>query len=188
MKNFLALFLIALLPMSVAAAPSITKNIEYYDVKGWDAAFIKNEMNAKGPRDMNSGNRVWAHTHWKVRWNFEYAEESLSCEINRVATSVTVNFVVPKWIERDKAPQLVRDKWDNFYTTLQKHEQQHAMHGVQAARDIENQIASLPAKRTCKQAKEAANIAAKAIIKKYSDMDIAYDSKTDHGRTEGVVF
>jgi predicted secreted Zn-dependent protease len=188
MKYLIFVFAFALVSTSTMAEPTVRKFIEYYDVRGWDAAFIHNEMDAKGPRDRNSGNRVWAHTDWYVTWKFKYAEEPLSCKINHVETDVKINFVVPRWVERDKAPQSVKDKWDAFYAILQKHEQKHAMHGVSAAREIETSILTLPAKRTCKQAKEAAHALAKSITDKYAAMDIAYDNKTDNGRTEGIVF
>lgn len=183
---FILAFILGLSP--ALAEPTIKKNVQYYDVKGWDSAFIHNEMDAKGPRDRNSGDRVWAHTHWNVKWNFNYAEESLSCKISQVSTTVTINFIVPRWVERDKAPQLVKDKWDKFYAALQKHEQQHALHGVLAAREIESQLLNLPKKRTCNQAKDAGTQTARTIIKEHAKMDIEYDRKTDQGRTEGLVF
>ena len=78
------------------AEPTIMKNVEYYDVNGTDPAFIVDEMNAKGPKDINSGKRVWAHTRWYVKWKIDYNEQSTSCVISNVKTSVTVDFVVPR--------------------------------------------------------------------------------------------
>lgn len=173
---------------SAFAEPSLTKNVEYYDIKGWDAALIHQEMDAKGPVDRNSGNRVWAHTHWRIKWKFDYLEENLNCSIQDVRTDVTVDFVVPRWTERDKASASVQSKWDKFYTALQQHEQQHALYGIQAAREIEKIIPTLPKKRLCKQIGEDANARAQEIIRKYNKKDIEFDAKTDHGRTEGVTF
>ena len=187
-KSFLYSVCLGVLAMTSAAfaEPTIQKNVEYYDVKGIDPAFVVDEMNAKGPEDMNSGNRVWAHTRWRVKWNVDYNEQNTSCVMNNIRTSVTVDFVVPRWVDRDKAKPYMQKKWDAFYLALQKHEQQHAMHGVQAAREIEAALNTIGEKRLCSQIKKMAKPLADGIIKKYSDMDIVFDDKTDHGKNDGV--
>lgn len=172
----------------VMAQPTVSKSVEYYDVKGWDAAFIHNEMDAKGPNDRNSGKRVWAHTRWRVNWKFSYDEQSISCRITKIDTDVRLSFVVPKWVERNKAPESVQKKWDAFYAALQKHEFNHAQHGIKAAQEIEALVGSLGKKRLCSQAKDEASEKARVIIDKYGQMDVEYDDKTDHGKTEGVTF
>lgn len=189
MKNIVILAVcLGMLGASSAAfaEPTVQKNVEYYDVKGIDPAFIVDEMNAKGPEDINSGDRVWAHTHWYVEWRISYDEQNTLCRISDIKTSVKVDFVVPRWIDRDKAKPYMHEKWDAFYLALQKHEQQHAMHGVAAAREIETQLKAIGEKRLCSQIKKIAKPLADGIIKKHNDMDVTLDDKTNHGKDEGV--
>ena len=68
------------------AEPLIEKNVEYYDVYGTDTAFIVDEMNAKGPEEVNSGDRFWAQTRWRVKWRISYNEQNTSCEISDINT------------------------------------------------------------------------------------------------------
>jgi predicted secreted Zn-dependent protease len=170
------------------AQPNVVKNIEYYDVSGSDTPTIRKQMDTKGPKDRNSGRQVWAHTHWHIKWKFNYSAKNLNCLITSVRTDVTINFVVPRWVDRGDASDYVKNKWTSFFTALKKHEQKHAMHGIQAAREIEATIPKLPKRRLCQQIKEDAQSKAREIVKKYSDMDIKYDAETKHGRIEGVVF
>lgn len=170
------------------AEPTVSKNIQYYDVKGWDPAFIVNELNSKGPYDRNDGKRVWAHTRWRVKWFLNFDEQNTSCKLTSVGTSVAVDFVVPRWVDRDKAKPYMHEKWDAFYLALQRHEQVHAMHGVRAAREIEQEMMAIGEKRLCSQIRDAATPIGEAIIKKYSDMDIEFDERTDHGKKEGIQF
>ena len=188
--NWKVLFLTCCIGFSVTAwaTPNVEKKVEYYDVKGWDLARIQQEMNANGPVDRNSGNRVWAHTTWRVRWNITYAEESISCRPQSIEAVLYLEFVVPRWIERDKAPEAVQKKWDIFYAALQKHEQQHAIFGYDAAKEIEEALMAIPKKRLCSQVREEADAISEKIIRKHNLRDIELDAKTDHGRAEGVTF
>ena len=101
----------------------------------------------------------WAYTEWYVRWTG-------SCKL-----SVEITYTLPKHKNPGKLDPDVRKRWKAMVRALTKHEHNHGDHGIRAAREIE--------KAKCANGD--------AIIKKWNGQDKAYDLRTNHGKTEGVV-
>lgn len=175
-------------PFSAARAePSVSKDVTYYEIKGRDVPFLTSEMDNKGPDDINSGRSVWALTRWNVRWNPYYEETRLTCAFKHISTAVSLRFTVPKWIDNEGVNPRIQESWNNFYAALQKHEYQHAMHGIDAAREIEKTLMAMDTEPSCRILKEKADAIVDKIIDKHAARDVAYDEETDHGLTEGVT-
>lgn len=136
------------------AEPKITEKIKHYTASGTTVDAIRNSMNKNGP------NGFWGFTEWYVRW-------SGSCKV-----SVTVDYTMPKLDTSQNIPRDVKAKFDVFYAKLLKHEKNHGLHGITAAREIEAD--------KCKNSH--------AIIKKFNRKDLDYDKRTRHGRSEGIRF
>lgn len=104
-------------------------------------------------------NGYWAYTDWYVRW-------SGSCTL-----SVEITYTMPKHKDEGKMDAATRKRCKAMVSALKAHEEKHGAHGVQAAREIEQT--------------RCAN--GDAVIKKWLNEDKAFDKRTRHGATEGVV-
>jgi predicted secreted Zn-dependent protease len=49
-------------------------------------------------------------------------------------------------------------------------------------------LPALPARATCEEAEEAANMAAREVLERYRRLDVDYDGQTHHGATQGALF
>lgn len=176
------------LPLSVRAEPTVNKDVEYYDIKGRDIPFLMGEMDAKGPRDMNSGDKVWAHTKWRVRWSGDKDQTRTSCRHTNIQTTLHLTFVVPRWVDNDGVSEQVKKEWERFYAALQKHEYKHAMHGMDAANEIEQALLNMDTEASCRNLDEKTKKLVDDIIKKHARRDVVLDDETNNGRTEGVLF
>ena len=65
----------------------------------------------------------------------------------------------------------LRKRWNAMLAALKRHEENHGKNGILAAQEIE--------KTKCANGD--------AVIKKWNKADTAYDKRTKHGKTEGVV-
>ena len=173
-----------LLPPSVW--PSDTM-IHWYDVEGDTEAELRAQLDARGPED-TEGQRHDAYTAWHVTWKFPFSQSEEGCSTGPVTTAVHINVTLPRWRGPvDERDPLTR-RWRRYLDALKEHESGHRETGFRAATDITETLPALPPKPTCEQAEEAANAAAREVLKRYRAGDIAYDSETRHGATQGAVF
>lgn len=172
---------------SAHARPAVSVKHSDYSVSGLSSHELKEQMKKVGPgvESKVSGD---ARTKWKVSWKYGFTQLPGGCRIHNVATSVQVTYIMPRWKNSaDGSPEL-RERWQKYLTALQKHEDGHKDHGVDAAEEIETEIAGLKPMRSCIEVERAANSIANGIIEKYSRKDLYYDILTIHGTTQGAVF
>jgi len=103
----------------------------------------------------------WAYSNWYVNW-------SGSCDV-----TLEIIYTLPRWDDRAAASAELRGRWDRMITALVAHERQHAEHGRRAAHEI---------------AADGCENDPSGIVDKWAAEDRAYDQRTEHGWSEGVVF
>lgn len=184
-KLITALFLFLLSSLTIA---KVTTSYDHYDYKiyGNTASELRNEMNANGPGDR--GTRMDAYTSWRIQWKYQFTELDGTCRMNDVAVTLRIAYTFPKWMNYEKGDAALKQKWNVYTNVLARHEEGHALHGQQAANEIDAAINQLPPMTSCDSLSGAANQAAQAIIAKYNEQDIQYDNETSHGMNEGAVF
>jgi predicted secreted Zn-dependent protease len=152
--------------------------IHYYPITGSTAEAIRAQMNAKGPLD-DAGDRVDALTEWYVSWNWPGYGWRM-CFLGKVTVNYSVQVTLPYWDPPpEAAPELI-SSWEHFIAALANHERGHVDHIVQNVHTVEEVIQEA----TCLSAEEAAQ----SVLAEFRAFDIAYDTATQHGATQGVRF
>ncbi|MEW9920498.1 DUF922 domain-containing protein [Marimonas sp. MJW-29] len=100
----------------------------------------------------------WAYTRWEIRW-------SGGCNVK-----VQVNYTMPRHRNPDAMDPRMRQSFQTMLERLMAHERQHGRNGISAAREI--------SESRCKRPHQ--------IIRKYNEIDLAFDRRTNHGVREGV--
>lgn len=168
-----------LLPPSVWPQDTL---LHWYDIEGDTEAELRAQLDARGPEGHD------AYTAWHVTWKFPFLQTEEGCTTGPVTTAVRVNVTLPRWKgPADERDPLVR-RWRRYLDALKEHESGHRETGFRAATDITETLPALPPKPTCEEAEEAANTAAREVLERYRAGDIAYDTETRHGATQGAVF
>jgi predicted secreted Zn-dependent protease len=125
---------------------------------------------------------------WNVKWRYRYRVTDHECSIRSVATTLNVEFRLPRWIDRADGPLALKKKWDDYMQALRHHEDGHKNIGVEAAADIERSIADLNPAETCDGLAETANQLGRRIISEYAAKEREYDARTNFGEAQGAVF
>mgnify|MGYP001792138813 FL=1 len=149
-----ALLILVCSTISAFANPTVQTRWINYAVTGTTVDTILNQMRDNGP------NGFWAYTRWYVRW-------TASCQV-----SLEINYTIPKHTRRGAMPAQTRIAWDRMIAALRAHEEQHGVHGMNAAREL--------VQKRCRNGN--------AIVQKWAEQDRIFDRVTGHGRTEGVTF
>jgi predicted secreted Zn-dependent protease len=169
------------------ALPTVDVKTDYYQVSGNTAQKIRTNLNEKSPA-IEQGESFDARTTWYVKWRFLWDNSDGKCVINKVKTTVDVQYILPKLKTSKHTPNLLKQKWKTYMEALIRHEKGHKKMGVNAASEIEQKIQKMSARSTCKQLEADANDLGDEIIKKYHILEKEFDRKTNHGMGEGAVF
>lgn len=148
----LALILLLVAP-NAGAAPNIVETVTYYTVSGATLEALRQDMKDKGP------DRFWGITRWRITW-------SNACDVD-----LAITITMPQLDFSAKLPDRERRVWRAMIEALYRHEQMHAEHGRQAAREILSTNCADPTE----------------VIDKWAARDRFLDLDTKHGLTQGVT-
>jgi predicted secreted Zn-dependent protease len=164
---------------------SVTIKEHYYNIYALSAKGLSEEIGKNGvPFE---GGRYAAFTSWYIKWNYKYEQRDGMCYISAVKTTLDVDYTYPKWANKFMASEDLRIKWMEFESALRNHEEGHKDFGVKAAKEIEEAILAVEPTQNCSQLGNLANDAGYEVLRKYQQLELQYDSETDHGRTQGAV-
>jgi predicted secreted Zn-dependent protease len=157
----------------------------FYDVHGVSAADLRGELGKLGP--MSGGSRHQAVTNSKISWKaIPTPAAGGKCVVSSVDLSLTIEIVMPRWVDEIGAPQSLSDSWHSFVSGLLNHEHGHKQIAVANAEEIRQLVKTMTPQATCDAAINSFNAAARTINEKAEAKQVAYDKATDHGRLQGV--
>ncbi|MGO9121272.1 MAG: DUF922 domain-containing Zn-dependent protease [Desulfomonilaceae bacterium] len=180
-------FIIVITSSPVDAAPTVTEENVYYNVRGSSAEELRTQLNKFGVKG-SDGKTYRGNTNWNVSWRYLSGSNSTNCWITSANTTVRIKFTFPKWIDRSNAPEELRQKWDNYIVALIKHERRHRVIAVEAAVQIERAIAGMKPHATCDGLKRDVNAMGHRLVEDCRKRQSDYDARTQHGRLEGARF
>ena len=160
--------------------------MEYFRVSGATLAQLRDTMRETAPKDAEGLPR-WGMARWRLRWKFEHAHAT-DCRIGKFTITVTSRILMPRWVDREKAPQALQDTWERFYRALLLHENGHRDNGIRAANDLARRLRGMSAHPDCASLNAEIENVGQRIVGEYSLVDKAYDRSTDHGVSQGAHF
>lgn len=176
-------------PDPLIEGPGVEVATRTYDVFGLTPFDIRVDMNRARQA---AGLPFDARTEWRVFWRFSLSSgwrgARRRCSVSGGSVRVEINYILPNWVDGDRAAPAVRGHWERYFTALIEHEDGHAEFGIAAAEDIRTMIERFPSMARCGQLREAINAGALEIIDNYAAEDDAYDKRTRNGTLTGAVF
>lgn len=165
------------------AEPTVSINTTYYKVNGSTPNAIRKDMNKK-----RSG-KFDAYTNWSVKWHFNTQKNrNKECEIKNIDVKLNIKFILPQWKAERAVDENLKEHWNNYYTALIDHENQHKDIAVEMAGEIEEVLKELGAEKDCNKLKKIANNTANKVLSDYKAKQKNFDAETNHGINDGAVF
>lgn len=147
-----------------------------YTVTGTTEAGVRADINAK-----RSGGYD-ARADWDFRWTYTYRNSASGCSMERVTVALVLTMIEPVLRTPDAA---VQKSFDAYIAKLRVHEQGHSAIARATAKRIDAALQPLTAP-SCDALGKRANEMAQAIINEGNAEQAAYDTRTDHGATQGA--
>jgi predicted secreted Zn-dependent protease len=150
-----------------------TPVVVYYQVEGKNETDLVKEIQSKGP----SG--YAGYTNWNIRWGWPGYGQA-ECDLSKTWIKLKITLTLPEWDPPAGVSSELIEKWTLFSQDLHTHEQGH----------VDNVIRAMPLILNSIQRSDCitADSAAEHVLDELRGWDVQYDSKTDHGRTQGAVF
>ena len=184
MAPCLLVFSIAL---PVCAEPVIHIKHKLYSVNGTSAKAIRSSMTRNSPV-IHNGIKHDARTDWFVSWNYRWHQSQHDCALTSVSTKLEVTYTIPELTTLAELKEPVTSQWNTYYTALLQHEKGHKDFGLKSAREIEQALLAISPQSNCDELEKEANATGHRILKKYAQLEKAYDRTTNHGVNNGAIF
>lgn len=178
------MLLIVILPLQAYSYPKVDTIENSYTVEANDKESLLSAINKASPIREN-GEVFHAHTDTYVNWNYWWDKRNNYCKLNRVETTVTITYTLPRlfWKTQDAQVQKI---WNKYYPALYEHEEGHGQIAIDAAEAIERSLMNMPPFSSCDHLSKKANAEAQRILDEFSKKHRHYDNKTNHGETQGA--
>jgi len=168
--------------------PDVFVQKSEYSVTGQSATMIRQSLDRNTP--VRPGGKPFdAYTQWDIDWQLWWTfDADGTCRITAVATTVRIRQTFPRLDNADDLPTQLSDRWEGYMRALIEHEEGHALLGVDAAREIEQQLSQMGQRSSCGRLESDANAMAREIIARYALREAQYDAATNYGERDGARF
>lgn len=160
-----------------------TVSTRYYGFTGQTVPAMRASIDRVRPG--NQDGSAWGTVNWS--WRRVIGADG-RCSFGRTQVTLREAFVMPRWASRAGAPADVQATWDTYLARLWVHERGHQTLSQKAANAVAFRLAHMGSQATCARLDAAANRAASEIMRRQQVAQAAYDTRTDHGATQGAVF
>nr|WP_275441736.1 MULTISPECIES: DUF922 domain-containing protein [unclassified Pseudoalteromonas] len=124
---------------------------------------------------------VHGYTYYDIRWQFWFDSKSRQCDINKVTTTLELEYTLPQLTDSTES---VKKAWSQWFSYLAEHEHEHGRMIKAMAQRIDEQLEAIPELGSCRVIEQQAALIGNALKQELAQQLQAYDEQTNHGRTE----
>jgi len=186
----LLLAISCVVPFSVnAGGIELTRKWELYQIKGRNQSDLRKAMNAKGPVNGDTGKRFDARTDWKLGWKYKYSKNSKNLyKLSSHSIQVTATIHFPEWADMKTGNPQTQRLWLVYIHNLKRHEMGHVELAQRAGKVLNDRLGQLGTFNSRLEIEEAIKKKAEEITRIHQALHEDYDSRTNHGKSEGARF
>lgn len=125
-----------------------------------------------------------------VETNIKFTRRQLAdkCEAAMTQFNLIFTYTYPKWVPpKNAAPDLVA-KWGAFLAALKVHEEGHTKIEIERANTLMRELQTMPSRSTCEDFDSAWQAKANAFDLETKEIEARYDSDTQSGKSQNVIF
>jgi|GEM_PF-970991 len=166
----------------------VTTITRYYQIGGFSAGEISEQMRIFGPTDAFSGNHWYALTEPTFDWDDEGPCTDQGCAAGHVIVFLNLRYSLPQWTIGDRADPTLRAQWGAFSSALTIHEHGHGSRAIDCAWRLGAALAALRPAGDRPSFEQSMRTASDQVFAGCRQEQSQYEYETDHGRTQGVTW
>jgi predicted secreted Zn-dependent protease len=165
----------------------VSKKYKNYPIRGNNLHEIQKSLVLHGLKDEHGGIFA-AKTTPKFTWKYNFVQTANSCSLKSTDVEVEITYQLPKLSGYETLNEADKTEWLRYSAATYKHEQGHANFSIETAKEIESEAKNIPPKSNCGEIARIANMLISEILNHHERDNIAYDTQTAHGVSQGAVF
>lgn len=169
----------------------LVETVRHYDFYGAGADSAGNSLRQRlliSTDFQGRQKRFTGQTDWHIEWRACFEPVGPVCRLSGVASAVHVTYTLPRWVDRDAAPEAVRYRWDRYLSSLTAHEKGHGAIAFEVARLIEQALAGRASVEGCDALNTESAQIVEEVMARGEAMQRDYDRTTMHGSAQGANF
>ncbi|WP_462158281.1 DUF922 domain-containing protein [Pseudoalteromonas sp. GB56] len=172
--------LLLLLSFSAFAELDVTEKTSSYPVIADSVTDLKAALDAASPAKKDD-KVVHANTAYEIDYQFRFSSRSRVCEVNKVTTTLDLQYTLPKL---DSQNDEVKKVWSKWFPNLAQYQHQKGELVRAAAQSLDDQLSHMPEVGKCQKLKSQADELAAKVKNELATQLRLLDQKTEFGRTE----
>lgn len=164
----------------------LREHFEHYQIAPETLEEIKTELRKHSP--VSRKQQIFhGGTEWNLVPYFRLSKERYLCHIRDVHVELTGTYTLPKLRSRKATASNTKARFDAYYLALMEHEKGHRDLWLDAGEQIERMLKNFEPFYDCQAMANEAKKRISSIIEEFQQKNRDYDTKTDHGRTQGAA-
>jgi predicted secreted Zn-dependent protease len=156
----------------------ISETVEYYPIHGNSIRQIRGQLRQFAPEDMERGH---GRTRSRLQVQSTLHQEGDTCSASELQVSVDISMVLPEWRPPARVPEAVHRHWAVAIDRLERHEQGHRTHALEAAHALRDDLSRLPPEADCMGMQLRVDDRLRRAAWKLRMRDRFYDARTGAG-------
>ncbi len=186
-----SLLLLVLCSLPCACAPrsggegsdAVTDRSEDYPVSGTSGQDLRWALDRLGPKN-EEGERHDAMTRWRFDYTFGFDESRRGCALGSLDLTAEITTILPRWTpDAGAAPALVK-RFTDYVDCARLHEAGHRRIYLDALPQFRQRARALAPRPTCDELTAALDTLARGWLEGVRELQVAYETRTDHGYTQ----
>lgn len=168
-----------------ARAVEVVDRTTRYELVGHDEAALAVGLARLGPRTP-TGRRSWAYTSWELSHQYSLKPVKGGCRVEQPSVRIEIETTLPSWTPTGAVAPSLRVRWRRMMDALVRHEAIHREHGLDAARQVAEDLHNLAIQSDCRGAERAAQRLLRRAVAEAGRRSRAFDRETQFGARDGV--
>ena len=158
-----------------------------YQISGDTSAALREQISQLGVLDKSTGVRYGGFTNWYYRWHINYRFSPGKCRLAQAAIHLDLKYTLPHWSPPSSASADLVSSWNSFLKALRGHEKGHGTLAITGGRKLLKKLRGLAPSYSCSALTAAAKRTFVRENERIKTIEAAYDTRTDHGATQGAT-
>jgi predicted secreted Zn-dependent protease len=155
--------------------------VTHYAIQGHNYDSLARSLRANGPKSFHG------LASWNVSYEYTTKRDGDACRVATARIKINGEILMPQWADEPSAPRELQRRWSDYYAALKRHEDGHVQHGRELALLVNERLMGLGVV-PCDQMQALAQVEFQRLYGNLKTRDQEYDTRTNHGETQGVVF
>ncbi|MCO4203904.1 DUF922 domain-containing protein [Aeromonas taiwanensis] len=169
----------------IRVVPDIKVDFQFYRVSGADVAAVMRQITALSPAQADGH---IGRASYQLSWQLQTRPTPARCELDQADVTVRIKVRVPNWMDKARAPEKERQKWDKLVAAMFDYESRHKDILLESVSQLGIRLAQMPVTTSCEALQHQGWQEGQAALEATRERFATLAKQTEQGRKLGVIW